>query len=89
MDQAGSKIIKIEESNPTLTGIYTVLVKVDDHLSINKNSELTFQVTVKCTKSIDLLNDPIVDISRLMEVDPPETFTYSMPTYAINPSFCM
>ena len=66
-----------------------MLIRVDDILSRNSNSALSFEVTVKCTKSIDLVTDPIADISRLVEVDPPTTYQYAMPTYAINPSFCL
>jgi len=66
-----------------------VQVKVLDRKSTLVNQELYFQVTVLCTKSIVLLTDNIVNISRLMEVDLPQTFTYNMPTYDVNPSFCL
>lgn len=75
----------IFETDPTLTGVYTVRVKVFDAKSTNEHQALTFQVTVLCTKSIVLLTDEIVDVSRLMEIDPPQTFSYNMPTYDVNP----
>jgi TPP-dependent 2-oxoacid decarboxylase len=87
--QASLKKFTIYETNPNLTGVYNVKVRVLDAKSKVENQSLTFQVTVLCTKSIVVLTDPILNVSRLMEIDPPQTFTYNMPTYDVNPSFCL
>jgi hypothetical protein len=44
---------------------------------------------VKCTKSITILTDTIPDIFRTNEIDPAATYTNDMPTYDVNPTFCL
>ncbi len=81
--------MRLSETDPALTGFYTVRIKVVDPKSGSFNSNLTVQVIVKCTKSITILTDEIPDISRLNEIDPAKTYTNSMPTYDIVPNFCL
>lgn len=38
VEQAGSQVIKIDETNPLSTGVYTVVVQVVDSFSLNTNS---------------------------------------------------
>ena len=64
-------------------------VTVVDPKSGFSNKELTVQVYVKCTKSIVILTDTIPDIFRTNQIDPPATYTNNMPTYDVNPSFCL
>lgn len=64
-------------------------VTVLDAKSAITHSAITVEVTIKCIKSINLLTDNIVDIERLMEVDPPATYVYDMPTYEVFPTFCI
>lgn len=85
MLQAGLHKFTLFETDPTFTGVFIVRVKVLDTKSTYVHQDLTFQVTLLCTKSIVLLTDEIVDVSRLMEIDPPQTFSYNMPTYEVNP----
>lgn len=88
-DESGSHFFTIYETDQNLTGVYKVRVKVFDAKSTFTNQDLTIDVTVKCTKSIVLMTDVIDNISRLMEIDPPQTYTYAMPTYDVNPGFCL
>lgn len=60
-----------------------------DAKSTLTHNAITVDITIKCIKQIDLLTDVIVDISRLNEIDPAQTYTYAMPTYDVNPTFCL
>jgi hypothetical protein len=87
--QSPSPTIRLSEADPNQLGSYVVRISVIDPLSTRANADLTVSVVVKCTKSISLLVDPIQDIRRLMEIDPPQTFSFAMPTYDVYPAFCL
>ena len=52
----GTNTVTILENTFSATGIYSVKVTVKDPKSLITNSTLTFPVTVKCTKRIDVLD---------------------------------
>jgi hypothetical protein len=85
----GAQILRLSETDPALTGVYTVQITVVDPKSGLLNAELSVIVIIKCTKSITLITDEIPDISRLNQIDPPYTQTNVMPTYDVNPTFCL
>ena len=89
MQQGDIHLFQIFESDPALTGVFTILVKVLDEKAELINTDMTFEVTIKCTKSITLLTESILDIYRLMEIDPPQTHSFDMPTYDVYPTYCL
>ena len=65
----GVDAIDIYETDYIATGQYAVMVTMTDPKSKTKNTDLIFSVTVKCTKSIDLVinNLPAVNIFEIDE----------------------
>jgi hypothetical protein len=55
----GTQILRLSETDPALTGVYTVQITVVDPKSGIWNSVLTVNVIIKCTKSITLITDEI------------------------------
>jgi hypothetical protein len=89
LNQSGSWILKLYETDPALTGIYLIRIAVVDPLSGFKDDSLTVKVIVKCAKSITLVTDTIPDINRTNQIDPATTYTNDMPTYDVIPNFCL
>jgi len=81
--------LQVNEADPTKTGVYTVKITVLDAKSTLTHTAITVGITIKCTKTIVLLTDVIADISRRNEIDPAFLYTYAMPTYDVNPTFCL
>ena len=86
----GKQTIRVLETLPELTGVYTVLVTVLDPKSGIQNVELTQEITVKCTKSLKLVTNPIsplivytINTSQLI------TTTQSVPDYEPYPNNCI
>ena len=86
----GKQTIRVLETVPELTGVYTVLVTVLDPKSGIQNVELTQEMTVKCTKSLKLVTNPIsplivytINTSQLI------TTTQSVPDYEPYPNNCL
>ncbi len=78
----GQASIDIFETNHLSTGYYAVLVTVTDPKSKIKNTDLIFSVTVKCTKSIDLVIANLPSVS-IFEIDEKllKSLTLSQPTF--------
>ena len=89
VDNSGTKTLRVYESDPAKTGVYTIKVKVLDPKTLLTNQTLLVDVTVKCSKTVDLVTNNIVSIFRLNEIDPPQLYSYTAPSFQINPSFCL
>ena len=65
------------------------MVTVTDPKSKIKNTDLVFNVTVKCTKSIDLVSANIPAVNNF-EIDEKllKSLTLTQPTFMLNPSQC-
>jgi hypothetical protein len=89
LNENGANFLRLSETDPAMTGFYTVRITVVDPKSGSSNANLTVQVIIYCTKSITLLTVDIPDIFRLNQIDPAFTQTSTMPTYDVNPTFCL
>lgn len=63
----GLETISVFEMDYALTAVYQIAVKVTDPKTGLANTSLGFQVTIKCTKTIDLISGSITGI--LYEID--------------------
>jgi hypothetical protein len=57
----GAETIDVYETDYSATGEYAVMVTVTDPKSKVKNTDVIFSVTIKCTKSVDLVSGAIAD----------------------------
>ena len=64
----GIDALDIYETDFSATGQYPVMVTVIDPKSKIKNTDLIFSVTVKCTKSIDLVVNNLSAVN-IFEID--------------------
>ena len=55
----GKQTIRVLETVPELTGVYSVRITVRDPKSGIQNAELTQEIAVKCTKTLKLVTNPI------------------------------
>ena len=69
------------EINYALTAIYLVAIKVTDPKTGLTNASLGFQVTLKCTKTIDLIGGSISSITYKIDLDVPWALDTPLPTY--------
>ena len=85
----GVDAIDIYETTYSATGQYMVMVTVTDPKSKIRNIDLVFNVTVKCTKSIDVVSANLPDVITF-EIDEKllKSLTLTQPTFVPNPSQC-
>jgi hypothetical protein len=58
-DASGSHFLRLSETDPLATGVYSVRISVLDPKTSQTNTSLLIDVTVLCTKSISLVSNPI------------------------------
>ena len=63
-------------------------VKVTDPKTGVINSDLSIQVDVKCTKTIDIISGSITSVVYEIDLDQPWTLDTPLPVYQQNPSLC-
>lgn len=87
--QSGSHFLRLQETDPFATGVYSVRVSVVDPKTGLTHTSLLIGVTILCTKSISLLTNPIpalttytINKSQLL------TTTFNLATYEPSPSNC-
>ena len=73
--------ISVYESNYALTNIYQVKVVATDPKTGITNSAISFNVTIKCTKSIDLISGALTNFSYRIVLSSPFDFAQSLPIY--------
>lgn len=83
---SSTKIISVYETNWLLTATYTIKVTVTDPKTSLQNSSITFVVTIKCTKSLDLISGSVASYSYKIDLDAPWTKDVALPTYQQNPA---
>jgi hypothetical protein len=85
----GVNTVHVQENTYTATGMYQVKVNVKDPKSLVTNSALIFNVTVKCTKSIDVVNVNL-PASSPFEIDSKHlnTLPLTQPTFQPFPPQC-
>jgi len=64
-----------------LTAIYQIAVKVTDPKTGLVNTDLGFQATIFCTKTIDLISGSIAGISYEIDLDQPWALDTPLPEY--------
>ena len=86
---SGTQTIRVSETDPTKAGVYTVRIKVVDPKTGIVNQALTVDVTVKCTKSLNLVTNTI-PVSSLYTINKSQLLTTvnSVPSYAPFPGNC-
>lgn len=77
----GSETISTSELDWLAVGTYSVVVKVTDPKTGLENTDLTFNVVVKCTKSIDIISGTIANIVYEIDLDQPWTLNTPLPIY--------
>ena len=63
--------ISVFESNYSMTNVYQVKVIATDPKTGITNSAISFKVTIKCTKSIDLISGAIANFSYRIVLSSP------------------
>jgi len=58
-DASGSHFLRLSETGPLATGVYSVRISVLDPKTSLTHTSLLIDVTVLCTKSISLVSNPI------------------------------
>ena len=85
----GSEKVDIYETDLSLTGVFTLKVTVTDPKTLLVNALLDFEVTIKCTKQIDLITNPIAaDTVYTIDKDNLITVNFALPTYQPFPAGC-
>lgn len=84
----GSETISVYETDYVLTANYDVQVTVTDPKTGLTNTEVTFKVSILCTKSVDLISDQIFGISYEIDLDDPWALDVTVPSYQQNPVAC-
>lgn len=81
--------LRLFETDPTLIGVYQVRITVSDPKTALSHNSLLIDVTIKCTKQIALVSNPIpatsvytINTSNLL------TTSHLLPTYQPSPSNC-
>ena len=77
----GVEFIDIFETDYSATGEYAVMVTVSDPNSKVKNTDVIFSVTIKCTKSIDLVSGAIADFVYQIQLSSQYILNLPLPQY--------
>jgi len=86
---SGNQVLQLFSTDPAATGIYIVRIKVVDPKTGQTNTSLTASVTIKCTKSISLVANPIpATTTYTINTSILKTTSFSLPTYQPSPSNC-
>jgi len=86
---SGAQTIHVSETDPTLSGVYKVKIKVVDPKTGIVNQALTQDVTVKCTKSLNLVTNtiPASTVYTINKTQLLKTIN-SVPSYQPYPNNC-
>jgi hypothetical protein len=76
-----AETISVYETNYALTAQYTVKVTVVDPKSGVTNSQLSLGVTVKCTKSIDIISGLVGNQTYKIDLDVPWALDVPLPVF--------
>jgi hypothetical protein len=81
--------ISVQTNAYALATSYTVKIVATDPKTGLTNSALTFNVVIKCTKSIDVASNPIpASTTYILDPNMLQTTTLIFPTFVNNPSGC-
>jgi hypothetical protein len=80
--------ITVEETDYELTGVYKLKIVATDPKTGEINEDLTLDVTVFCTKTVDLFANSIASFDYQIVLASENTVEKTLPTYKINPIEC-
>jgi hypothetical protein len=84
---SSTKVISVQETDYSLTGTYRVLITVVDPKTNLINTEANLNVTIFCTKTIDLVTGTSIgDFTYQVDLDVPWQLNATLPSYIQNPS---